>query len=195
MMKVIGLTGGIATGKSTVTNILLARGVPVCDTDKIARKVVEKGTPALQALATAFGTEILTSEKTLNRQVLATIIFQDEQKRHLVNSIVHPYVFEAILNWKKEQTASVVFIDMPLLYEVGYDTQVDSVLVVYIPKEKQLERLMKRNGYTLEEASIRIEAQMPIEEKRVCADDVIDNSGTIEETEKQVIAYLEKQKM
>ena len=192
-MKIVGLTGGIATGKSTISQYLLIQNIPVIDCDLIARQVVEKDTIGLQQLIAAFGEEILTDSKELNRAKLGNIIFNHQEKRQLVNQIVHPLVDvemkKQIANYQL-MNKQLVVLDIPLLFEENYQTWCDEVLVVYIPTGLQLKRLMQRNHLSQEEAKSRIHSQMSIDEKKLLADRVVDNSQSLEKTYQQVDKWL-----
>lgn len=194
MGLILGLTGGIATGKSTVVEIFKEEGFPIVDADIIAREIVEPGTPGLQAVVDAFGSELLFADGSLNRKKLGKIIFSDNQKRERLNQVLSPFLREAILTdiARKKNLSSLVIVDIPLLYEGGYDAVVDQVAVVYIPEELQLSRLMKRDDLSAFEAEQRIDSQMPIEEKKNRADIIFDNQKTTEETKKQVKKWLSK---
>ncbi|MGG5340618.1 dephospho-CoA kinase [Enterococcus sp. AZ192] len=194
MGMILGLTGGIATGKSTVVEIFKDEGFPIVDADIIAREIVEPGTPGLQAVVDAFGSELLFADGSLNRKKLGKIIFSDKQKRERLNRVLSPFLREAILTdiARKKNLSSLVIVDIPLLYEGGYDAVVDQVAVVYIPEELQLSRLMKRDDLSALEAEQRIDSQMPIEEKKNRADIIFDNQKTTEETKKQVKKWLSK---
>lgn len=189
MTMIIGLTGGIASGKSTVSEMLKKRGIPVIDADLIAREVVEVGKKAYTEIVNAFGKEILNEDLTINRARLGSIVFQNEDKREKLNSIVHP---EVRLEMKRRQKqlisegAKAVVLDIPLLFESNLKHLVDKVIVVYTGEKNQLERLMKRNNFSKKEALSRINAQMPLKEKVKFADAVINNDGTLEETEQQL---------
>jgi len=189
MTMIIGLTGGIASGKSTVSEMLKKRGIPVIDADLIAREVVEVGKKAYTEIVNAFGKEILNEDLTINRARLGSIVFQNEDKREKLNSIVHP---EVRLEMKRRQEqlisegAKAVVLDIPLLFESNLKHLVDKVIVVYTGEKNQLERLMKRNNFSKKEALSRINAQMPLKEKVKFADAVINNDGTLEETEQQL---------
>jgi dephospho-CoA kinase len=189
MTMIIGLTGGIASGKSTVSEMLKKRGIPVIDADLIAREVVEVGKKAYTEIVNAFGKEILNEDLTINRARLGSIVFQNEDKREQLNSIVHP---EVRLEMKRRQEqlisegAKAVVLDIPLLFESNLKHLVDKVIVVYTGEKNQLERLMKRNNFSKKEALSRINAQMPLKEKVKFADAVINNDGTLEETEQQL---------
>lgn len=190
---VVGLTGGIASGKSTVANMFKEMGIEVIDADIEARKAVEIGEAAYEQIVTYFGEDILNDDYTINRSKLGEIIFNDSVKRQKLNEIVHPDVRRR-MNEKKAAAImrgdQVVVLDIPLLFESGLKHMVDVVLLVYVEKDVQLQRLMERNLLTKEEALARIQSQMPIEDKRKLADKVINNNGSIDDTKKQLIELL-----
>ncbi|MDX8290089.1 dephospho-CoA kinase [Metabacillus indicus] len=191
----IGLTGGIASGKSTVSNMFKETNIPVIDADIIARQVVEQGAPAYRLIAEAFGSGILQEDGSIDREKLGSIIFQNANEREKLNSIVHPAVRKEMLRQKEEAEASgeaAVVLDIPLLFESKLTHLADVTLVVYVNPDVQLSRLMKRNGLSEEDAKWRIASQLPLNEKKDQADEVIDNNGTIEETKKQFHTLLEK---
>ncbi|KAJ7663033.1 CoaE-domain-containing protein [Mycena rosella] len=188
-MLVVGLTGGIATGKSSVSNLLKGKHIPVVDADIIARQVVEPGTPALAKIAAFFGPEILQSDGTLDRKKLGSIIFNDEIKRRKLNSIVHPAVRRALLwgvlgHWLRGSKYCIV--DVPLLIEGPLWKWVGKIVVVYCSAEVQLARLMQRDNSSREDASSRLNSQLAIADKVQYADHVVDNSGSLEELEAHV---------
>jgi len=190
---VIGLTGGIASGKSTVANMLIDKGITVIDADIIAKQAVEKGMPAYRQIIDEFGEDILLENGDIDRRKLGALVFTNEQKRLALNSIVHPAVREEMLKRRDESIANqetFVVLDIPLLFESKLESLVDKIIVVSVTKEIQLERLTKRNQLTVEEALSRIRSQMPLEEKVSRADNVIDNSGTLEETKQQLEEIL-----
>lgn len=195
MSMVIGLTGGIASGKSTVAKMFIARGITVIDADVEARLAVEKGEKAYREIIATFGEEILQADGTINRALLGEIIFHDEKKRSLLNKIVHPVVRER-MNQKKLEAESrgekIVVLDIPLLFEGRNTTEFDKIVLVYVDEQTQLERLMKRNDLSEEAALARIQSQMPLAEKKQLADEVIDNNGSIKNTEIQVHALLKQ---
>jgi dephospho-CoA kinase len=193
MEMIIGLTGGIATGKSTVTAMLRERGIPVIDADQIAREVVEPGKPAYEAIVEHFGRDILHPDETLDRKRLGEIVFSDESERQKLNAIVHPEVRRVMLEEAKaaeQKGAPIVFMDIPLLFESKLQYMVEKIAVVYAPPEMQLARMMERDELEEEQARKRLRAQFPIEQKKQEADFLIDNSRTREETEQQVEEML-----
>lgn len=193
MPIVIGLTGGIASGKSTVSGMLIEMGAEVIDADVEARLAVEKGEPAYNTIISYFGTGVLADDASIDRAKLGSIIFNDQEKRGALNSMVHPAVRERMLA-KKEQAVKtnkkVIVLDIPLLFESQLTWMVEKTIVVYVNEQVQLKRLMDRNGYTEEEAKTRIRSQMPLKEKAELADAVIDNNGTLENTRTQLIEIL-----
>ena len=192
MGKIIGLTGGIASGKSTVSQLLRELGAEIYDADEVAKLIVEPGKPAWKELVTEFGENILNSDQTINRAKLGQIVFASAQARTKLNEITHPRVIEmfskTVDEFKGQKSHSpALILDVPLLIEAKMDNLVDEIWLVYVQPETQVKRLMKRNGLTTEEALARLAAQMPIDEKRHYADVIIDNQGSIEETRQNVI--------
>ncbi|MCG7346047.1 dephospho-CoA kinase [Sporosarcina sp. ACRSL] len=195
MPMIIGLTGSIATGKSTVSRMLKQKGYPIVDADEISRMVVEPGTPVLRRIAEVFGPDVLLPDGSLNREKLGSIIFNDGGKRQMLNEIIHPAVRKEMIRQKEEwldKGANTVIMDIPLLFESKLQSYVDKILVVSATTENQRKRLMARNGFSAEEADARINSQLPVQEKEKGADAVIDNNGTVEETEKQLNELLVK---
>jgi len=183
-MKVIGLTGGIASGKSTVASILLEFGATIIDTDKVAREVVEPGQPAWHDICKVFGDDIFFADGSLNRQKLGELIFNDPTKRQMLNSIVHPRIIEEcqkILEHYKQVGKKAVILEVPLLIEAGMDTMVDEVWLIVVDVEIQMDRLVRRDGLSKGQALKRIKSQMPLEEKIPKADIVIDGQLNINE--------------
>jgi dephospho-CoA kinase len=193
MSLVIGLTGGIASGKSTVSNILKEMNITIIDADVEARLAVEKGEPAYQKIVAEFGNNILLTNEEIDRVKLGSIIFHNVEKRQLLNSIVHPEVRKRMNNQveaAKEREEQVIILDIPLLFESKLTHMVEKTILVYVDRDIQLKRLMERNDLSLEEAEARIKSQMPLSEKVALADAVINNNGSIAETKKQVIEVL-----
>jgi len=191
----IGLTGGIASGKSTVAEMIRRYEIPIIDADVMARKVVEPGEPALQEIFRLFGDDMKAEDGGLDRKKLGSVIFKDEEKRKVLNRVLHPAIRKGMLDQAaalKEQGSPHIVFDIPLLFESELTHMVDQTLLVYVDAKTQLSRLVERDGSTEEEAFDRIQSQMPIEEKKELADDVIDNTGTREETEEQLNKILKK---
>lgn len=196
-MYLIGLTGGISTGKSLVSANLISRGYTLIDGDVIARQVVEPGQPALKSIEKTFGPTVI-KDGALDRISLGNIIFNDAEKRKQLNQITHPEIYKVMRRkilgalWRREK---YVFLDLPLLYESGAMVKyLSKVIVVSCDKERQLKRLIERNSLREEEAQSRIASQMPLEEKCARADFVIDNDGSREETLKNLDRVIEELK-
>jgi dephospho-CoA kinase len=190
---VLGLTGGIACGKSTVGNMFRARGAAVVSADQLARDVVRPGAGILEKLVERFGAEILTAQGRLDRSALGGLVFADAAAREDLNRIVHPAI-AALANERlaalRRQNLPLIVYEAPLLFEAGAEDRVDQVLVVRIDPATQLRRLMERDGLTEEDARARIDAQMPQEEKLARADFVVDNSSSLAATERQVASIF-----
>ena len=194
-MIVIGLTGGIASGKSTVSGELSRQGVPIFDADQNARDAVAKGSKGLAMVVEAFGNEYLTVEGELNRPKVSELVFRDKQALKTLEGILHKIVWEnaeGFLEAQREQGAKIAVLDVPLLIETGWHKQVDKVWLVAVGRQQQIERAMLRSGMTEAEVVARINAQMSLEEKRKYADVVLDNSGSLEQTLAQVQGELKK---
>jgi dephospho-CoA kinase len=188
-LRIIGLTGGIASGKSTVARILERLGGVIIDADQLAREVVAPGEPAYLAIVAEFGEGILNTDRTLNRRALGKIVFKDQAARRCLEWLTHPaiaHLAEKKLAALKEAGTPVVFYMAPLLIEAGVTSRVDEVWVVYADRETQVPRLMRRDGISRAEAQQRLAAQMPMAEKCTYGKVVIDNRGTPEETERQL---------
>lgn len=190
MTMVIGLTGGIATGKTTVSNYLKELGYSTIDADVIARQVVEPGTKGLRMITDTFGEKVLTSDGLLDRQHLAQLVFTSSEQLQQLNRILQPIIRERIQEPISTSKDPVVVIDVPLLYEQHYEDLCDVVMVVSAQPQQQLERLMNRNHLTMDEAKNRVASQMPLSSKERLADVVIDNNGSVEETRQQVKKWL-----
>lgn len=192
-MKAIAITGSIATGKSTVSKYLIQQGYPVIDTDIISRIVVEKGTVGLERLKENFGEGIIQEDGTLNRKALSNIVFNDAASKEKLNQILHPIISKESkerMAAYKEEGHSLIFVDIPLYYEVDIDIPTDAVWLVYVSPDIQLERLMKRNLMSEEDARQLISNQISIQDKAKWSEIVIDNSNTPEETHKQIDQLL-----
>ena len=195
-MKIIGLTGNIGSGKSSVARMFRELGAEIIDADQIARDVVKHGTPALEELIYAFGEQILNQDRSLNRQAVGDIVFNDKEKRETLNSIIHPRIYEEINKRLRELEAKntdVAIIEAALIVEKkGLINLIDKLVVVSVDKAVQTERLMKRDGLSPEDISARINSQMENEEKIKHADYVIDNNQDLALTERQVAEIWEK---
>ena len=195
-MLLVGLTGGIATGKSLVSEILRGLGGYIIDADKIAREVVEPQKPAWLEIVEFFGKDIINKDKTINRKRLGEIVFNDPLKKRKLEEIVHPRVIEEenrmVKEYLKIKPDGIVIIDAALLIEAGSHKRVDKLIVVYSDKETQTKRLMERDGLSRTDAEKRIASQMPLDEKVKMSDFVIDNSKGIEGTQRQTIDIFNK---
>lgn len=189
---IIGITGSIATGKTFVTDYLKEKGYRVIDADEISRQALNKSERCYYEVIKHFSESILDNEKNIDRKKLAKIIFNDKNQRKVLEDIVHPFVISSIL----EQITSCdkneyLFVCMPLLYEINFQKYLDKVIVVYSEKEKQIERLIKRDGIDYDYAIKKIEAQYPQEKKKELADYIIDNSLSKENTIKDINKIIE----
>ncbi|MBY8908515.1 dephospho-CoA kinase [Salinicoccus roseus] len=191
MNYVIGLTGGIASGKSTASDYIRSKGYPVLDADTYAKKATAKGGPAYQGIIDHFGADLLQDDGEIDRRKLGAIVFNDDGERKVLNQLVHPEV-RRMMDADKDRLAEEghVFLDIPLLFENGLDRQCDITLTVYVDQETQIERLMERNGFSHSEALSRINSQMPLSEKRDRSDEVLDNSGSKNELYAQIEDFL-----
>lgn len=192
-MIVAGLTGGIATGKSLVASMLRDEGIPVFDADQTARDVVAPGQPAWEDIVKTFGEGVLAADRTLDRAKLAAIVFSDAEKRKALEAITHPRIREAIAKNILEvamKGGDIAVVDAALMIETGWAKEFAGVIVVDVPAEVQLARVMARDKVAENDAKKRIAAQMPLAEKRAQATWVIDNGGTKDETRAQVKALV-----
>ncbi len=183
------LTGGIATGKSTVAGMLSDLGAQIIDTDRLAREIVEPGTPVLDRITEIFGREYILPSGTLNREMMRNLIMKEPEKRETLNSITHPAIMDKVnelLSEYRSKDIGPVIIDVPLLFETGWDRYFRCIILVYAPPSLQVERLMKRDGIDRKTAGITLNAQMPVDEKKAKSDFIIDNSGPLEKTREQV---------
>ena len=187
----IGLTGSIACGKSTVSAYLRAQGFIVADADALSHSLTAPGGAALAAIRAAFGDSVFDGD-VLNRRALGSVVFSSPDKREALNAILHPMIISAIEDELTAHNApdTLVFGDIPLLYECSMAHMFDQVWVVSVPEDVQLDRIIMRDGLTREEAQARIDSQMPLSQKRALADAVIDSSGTIENTRRQIDALI-----
>jgi len=194
MTCVIGLTGSIASGKSTVSLMFDDFNIPVIDADKLSREVVRPGQPALKEIAHLFGEDMLLDDGNLDRKRLGKIIFRDDEKREQLNRIVHPEVRRLMIEKRDELVAKgekAIVLDIPLLFESQLESFVEKILVVYVDRETQQRRLMERDGYSEREAKGRIQVQMPVKDKAALADAVINNNGGKHETYEQLQKILQ----
>jgi dephospho-CoA kinase len=186
-MTRIGLTGGIASGKSTVSQILRDLGAVVIDGDVLAREVVERGTPGLAAVVEEFGPGLLTPDGDLDRPAMGRLVFSDEDARRRLEAIIHPLVYERITELEAQAPSGAVVVhDIPLLTENARAGDFDAVIVVDVPEEVQVERMVRERGWTEEDARARIAAQATREQRRAIATYVIDNTGTHEDLRHRV---------
>ncbi len=188
-MLVIGLTGGVASGKTTVSEVLKEEGAILIDADQIARDLVQPQTPAWQELVRAFGNEILDQQGSIHRQKLASLIFSNPRQRSLLNRILHPRIKEEIgrrlKGIQQKDPEAIVVIDAPLLIETGGHREMDKVIVVACTETQQIERLRRRSQLSEDQARAMLSSQMPLEEKKRVADYVIGNDGSPEETRRK----------
>lgn len=195
-MRVIGLTGGIASGKSTVARIFAENGIPVIDADQLARDAVLPGTQALGEIETLFGKDVLNSDGTLNRQLLGAKVFAEPELRRRLEAILHPAIKviaeERLAELQRNGVATVIYM-APLLIEAGATGRVDEIWVVYVDRETQIFRVMARDGLTREEACQRLSAQMPMEEKAALGKVVIDNMGSEDELRCKVLELCRRE--
>lgn len=194
MTYILGLTGSIASGKSTVSNYFLEKEIDVIDADLVAKEVVEPRTPGLARVVAYFGSKILTETGELDRKALGEIIFNDESKRKELNKILHGEIEEVInnrINQLKADKKNLVVLDIPLLFETNYEDKCDEIMTVFVSNETQISRLMKRDNLTKEAAEARINSQMSLIDKALKSDVIIDNEASIENTQLQVDRWLE----
>lgn len=194
-MRIIGLTGGIASGKSTVAKMFTGVNIPLIDTDIIAKDLLKKGTSVYDKIINYFSNEILLTNGDINRKKLAKIVFSNPNKRMKLNDIVHPNVKDEVFNLIKRydnENKELIVLDVPLLYETEFHTFTDEIIVVYCNYDEQISRLMIRDRINEEYAKMKIDAQMSLEEKRELADYVIDNSYSILETKREFNRILEE---
>lgn len=192
-MKIVGLTGGISSGKSTVSSYLKQLKIPVIDADEVARKVVEPKSQGAREIRKTFGSDVFEEDGSLNRQKLGALIFSNAENRQKLDDLLQPLIKIMILDEIEEyrqKGETMIVLDLPLLFEKHYEKLCEEIIVVYVPRELQLERLMKRNQYTKQEALSRIDSQLSIEEKRKRATVLLDNQGTVQQLYQQVEQWL-----
>ena len=196
MAFVLGITGGIATGKSSVVQHFIDLGFPVVDADIIARHLLDQNEQAYNEVVKVFGSEILQENGEINRQALGALVFNHPDKLKQLDEIMAPFLQESILAAIEQasQNQKLVIVDVPLMYEKGYDEWMDQVAVVYCTPNQQLKRLMQRNQLTEKEAKQRIDSQLPIEMKKLLAEVVFDNSNDLTQTIQQVDTWLSNRK-
>ena len=189
-MLIVGLTGGIASGKSTMADMFKKEGAYIIDIDMISRDVVKPGKPAWQDVIHIFGKEVLNEDQTLNRKKVGDIVFSDAEKRKKLEEIIHPKItaetLKKINEIAKKDNQAIVIIDIPLLIETDKQDTVNKVVLVYTSPQGQIERLVKRDGLSLEDAHKRLTSQMPIENKKKYAHYIINNEEPLKEIQKRV---------
>lgn len=194
-MRLVGLTGGIASGKSTISNLFKSNGIPVIDADIVARNVVQKGTRGWKKIINAFGNDILLENGEIDRARLGQMVFSDPVKRQILNRLLAPHIssgilWEIIKLWMKG--CKVIILDIPLLFETKLDRWTNPVIVVWVDPQTQIERLMSRDGCSQEQAQNRINAQLALDWKKSEADIVINNSGLLDDTKEQFREVLKQ---
>lgn len=195
MTKLIGLTGGIATGKSTVSGLLRVSGYPVIDADQVVHQLQAAHSKGLKQLVAVFGNEILNTDQTLNRQMLGSLVFNNQDQLAKLNMVMQPLIREEIyrqISHYQKQQIPYIILDAPLLFEENYASDCDLVVVVATDRQIQIQRLMARNGYSRREAEQRIDSQMPLTRKKQLADIVIDNNGSKGELKRQVAGLIDQ---
>ena len=193
-MRVIGITGSIACGKTTVSRELIRQGFPVIDGDRIARELTSSRGPAMESIRSAFGDSYISQDGSLNRRLMGQLVFSDPGARERLDQVMAPFLYHSVMQEIENVRSSgspLCFLDMPLLYEKGYDRYCDTVWCVWLPEDMQLQRLMKRDGFTRGEALSRMRAVMSSDQKADLAPVVIDNSGSVEDTLSRVSELLE----
>ncbi len=193
----IGLTGGIATGKSTASDIIRDLGLPLIDADAISREVVAPGSPILKQIAKTFGKNLVDEADRLDRAALGKIVFNDEKKRLKLESLLHPEI-QKIKNSERlrfeKEGAKMAFYDVPLLFEKNLQDEFDATILIYCKKKQQIERLMHRNSIDEKEAKQLLKNQMSIEEKKALADFVVDNTGDKDHLRLEIIKLISELK-
>ena len=197
-MIIVGLTGGIGSGRSSVAEMFKGEGAYVIDFDYLARVVVEPDTPAWRDIVEHFGSEILLPNRTLNRSRLAEIVFSDAQSRKVLEGFTHPRIFEKqdtlLKEIKSKDPKAIVIVDVPLLFELRLNKNFDKVILVYVSRDVQIERAIKRDSLLREEVEKRLEAQSNIEKKKLLSDYIINNEGSLKNTMDQVRRVIQELK-
>jgi dephospho-CoA kinase len=189
----IGLTGGIATGKSTVTHFLRQQGFNVADADFFAKKALEPQSPLLETVLQHFGPKVLNQQGQMDRVLLGQIIFSNSAEKLWLENLIHPYVQNEIQKLKQSWTAQgckFAFYDVPLLFEKNLDSQFDKILAIICPRSEQIQRLQKRNNFSIAEAELRIQNQVTDEERKKRASYIIENNGNLEDLETKTLEFL-----
>ena len=192
MKKVIGITGGIASGTSNVCNVIKNEGYQIIDSDKINRDLSLKDEPIYLKIVEKFGTEYLTSDGEIDKKKLAKLIFHDSKAKEVLNNISHPIIINEIKRQIDLATDDIIFVEIPLLYEAHLEYLCDKVICVFLNKKTQVERLMQREGIDEDYALEKIHSQMDLYIKKIKADFVVDSKGDFDETKKQVIKILKE---
>lgn len=195
MTLVLGLTGGIATGKSTADEFFKKKQIPIIDSDKIAHNIMDVGKPAWKQVKETFGEDYLNPDQSVNRKKLGNLVFNDSAELKKLNDITHPLIYQEIqdkIKAEKDKNVPLVIVDAPILFETGGQSYCDKTLVISLPQDLQIKRLMARNNLTEDEALSRINSQMSLKEKRKLATFVVDNAGTIEELESKLEQLLKE---
>ncbi|MDE6241104.1 MAG: dephospho-CoA kinase [Anaeroplasmataceae bacterium] len=192
MKKVVGITGGIASGKSTVCKYLISLGYPVIDSDEISRNLSQKKMPIYNVILESFGLEYFLPNLELDREKLGRYIFSNMDARQKLNTITHPIIVEEMKNLIQKSEENLIFLDIPLLFEAKLSYLCDTIVCVYVDKETQIERLMRRDGISREYALSKISSQMSLEEKRNQSDFVIESKPSFKETQENIKKILNK---
>ena len=192
-MKWIGLTGGIATGKSTAAKLLRDLGLPVVDADQLAREVVEPGSEGIKQIQEVFGDSILNEQGGLDRKAMGEIVFKDAEKLERLEGILHPLIESRRAEEKRRmesENVELAFYDVPLLFEVGMEKEFDKIVLIYTDEKTQIERIKERDGLSDEQIRNRLNNQISIEDKREKSDFVVINSGSVAELKNQLMQVL-----
>ncbi len=192
MKKIVGITGGIASGKSTVSSFILELGYPVIDSDQISKELSQRDMPIYKAIVEVFGNEYLLPNLEIDRKKLGRLIFENEDARAKLNQITHPKIVEEIQKRISKMEENLIFLDIPLLFEAKLSYLCDTIVCVYAPKEIQIQRLMSRDRISKAYAVQKISSQMSLEEKRKLSDYVIESDEDFQQTKQKVIKFIEQ---